>query len=198
MNERDNQLIGPLAAFVGARLQHPNPEINGQGNPWVSTILVEQYKEKFWYARVYCKLAWPALVKQKWQWLKDNKELMSKRPARYSTRIDVTADEPTDEFFAACVKRDALYYREVYRDAVALQPHLKSQICSQADYTELLFDSYLEIETWLDKLVQDEKKAEAWLSRFCELYRVPNVAALKAFMKTVYEPTFKDIAATSG
>ena len=117
MSERDNQLLGPMAAFIGARLQYPNPHINGQGNPWVSTILVEQHKEKCWYIRVYCKLAHESLVRKKWQWLKDNKDTF-KGPSRFMPNIDVSAAEPTREFYARCVKRDAMHYREVYRDMV--------------------------------------------------------------------------------
>src|SRR5579885_617892 len=64
-------LIGPIAAFIGARLQYPCPVVNGQGNPWTSTILVEQHKEKFFRVRVYCKLADNDLVKKKWSWLRD-------------------------------------------------------------------------------------------------------------------------------
>lgn len=194
-SDRDNRLIGPIAAFIGARLQYPNPAVNGQGNPWVSTIRVEQHKEKFWYVRVYCKLAAPELVAKKWQWLKENQELRSQVPVRYVAPVDVTGDEPTPEFYQRCLKRDAMYYREVYMDMVALQPHLKGKICAQADYTELLYDTYEEVEKRIDEMTVT---SDSYLQHACQRYGCNDVVKLKSFMKLVYEPSMRDRIDLSG
>jgi hypothetical protein len=192
---RETDLIGPIAAFIGARLHYPNPEVNGQGNPWVSTIKVDQHKEKFWKVRVYCDLAAPGLVKQKWEWYKANFEVMKQRPSRYFPHIDTTAEEPSPEFFDRCVKGDAMYYREVYMEMVELQPHLRSKICSEADHTELLFGSLQELLTRLDEM---QSKGDNWLTSYFTKYRVKDLNGLRDFMKVVYEPSFKDTLSVSG
>lgn len=53
-----------IAMFIGSALNHPVSECNGSsvvGN--VSTIHVEQYKEKFGEVRIYCVLAFEPLVR---------------------------------------------------------------------------------------------------------------------------------------
>jgi len=188
-------LIGVIAAFIGARLQYPNPRINGQGNPWVSTISVDQHKNKFDDVRVYCNLAQPALVRQKWLWLKENQHLKSEIRSFYFPNIDVSADEPTDEFLDRCIKHDAMYYREVYEDMVALQPHLRGKICRAADHTELLYGTLQEV---IDKLDETGRTKEGWLESYCKKYRVADLNSLKEFMRMVYEPTMKERMSSSG
>lgn len=41
MTKEELRSIDTIAAFIGARLHYPNPLVNGQGNPWVSTISVD-------------------------------------------------------------------------------------------------------------------------------------------------------------
>ena len=187
--EKDNfDLIGPIAAFIGARLQYPNPEINGQGNPWVSTILVEQHKEKFWYIRVYCKLAWPALVQKKWEFLKDRHRRCEAGEKFYwhpskslYAMLGAHGDEAPAEFLQRCALHDAMYYREVYMDAVRLRPHLRQRICDQADHWVLLYEH-------LDQIDMDPKEVE-WN---CTKFHVKTHEELLAAFKKVYNPTFKD------
>lgn len=193
---QDDTLVEPIAAFIGARLQYPNPQVNGQGNPWVSTILVKQHKSKFGKIRVYCKLAWPALVKEKWEWLKANQQLKETLRSRYfPADVDVSDDEPTAVFYDRCIKKDAMHYREVYMDMVALKPHLRSKICSEADYSELLLGSYDEVVAEIDRQFHENP---AWFERYFKLYRCSSLDALKGFMKTIYEPSFKDQLSVSG
>jgi len=124
---KDNDKIWPIAAFIGSRLNHIRPRSNAGHSAFVSTIRVDQYKEKFWYARIYCELAAPELVKAKWN---EHKE-----------------GEPTPEFVAKCLLHDARHYRKCYLDMVELAPDLRGKICAQADYPELLAES-------LDKIAE--------------------------------------------
>jgi len=182
------ELIGPIAEFIGARLQHPYPTINGQGNPWTSTISVDQYKEKFWYVRVYCKLADPDLVQRKWMWLKDRQRRLDGGEKIYchpsSKLVAMLAefsDEAPPDFFARCALHDAIHYREVYMDAVRLRPHLRERICDQADYNVLLGES-------VDKI--DIKPENVKWN--CKKFHVANEDDLLAFIKKVYDPTFEN------
>src|SRR5271156_1821849 len=110
---RDEQMIGPIAAFIGARLQYPCPDVNGQGNPWTSTIYVSQHKEKFWGVVVYCQLASEKLVAEKWAWCKANEEKLKRLPRRMSPEgVSFEGDEPTPQFKATCFFHDCLHYRE--------------------------------------------------------------------------------------
>jgi hypothetical protein len=194
---RDNDLIGPMAAFIGARLQYPCPHINGQGNPWVSTIHVEQHKEKFFAIRVYCTLAEQDLVKKKWEWLRDRAARMAAGEKFYDRlhndviRSKLTTDEaPPAEFVARCLKHDAIHYRKVYLEMVQLQPHLVSKICGSADHTELLYPQYEELAAYLDKqFVYTNNFGMNWLLK---KYGVDDVEALKAYLKVIYNPSVKD------
>ena len=198
MKKSEEQLIGPMAAFIGARLQYPCPEVNGQGNPWTSTILVQQHKEKFWAIRIYCKLAWPDLVKQKWDWLRDRERRMAAGEKFYDRlRDDVirsqlsNSEEPTEEFKRRCLKHDAIHYRKCYREMVALQPQLQSAICGQADRSELLYPPFAECEARIDEMVI---KGDNWIKHFCDdIYHLKDVEELKAFLKSVYDPSFRDV-----
>jgi hypothetical protein len=187
--EENFGLIGLIAAFIGARLQYPCPMINGQGNPWMSTISVDQHKEKFWYARVYCDLADPDLVKKKWDWLRD-RQIRINAGEKFYDRLhsDVIRSQltehvdPTPEFFARCVMHDAIHYRKVYMDAVKLRPHLRERICDQADHWTLLLENPEQIpETKPEHLEWTLKK-----------FHLKDQAELPAFFKKVYNPSFRD------
>lgn len=183
-------VIGPIAAFIGARLQYPCPMINGQGNPWVSTIKVDQHKEKFWKVRVYCDLADPDLVQKKWTWLKDRQKRIDAgekfywRMHREAYKMLVDGgDEAPPEFFARCVLHDSIHYREVYMDMVQLRPHLRDRICSEADHSILLHEKVEEVH------VPDER-----LEFICKKFHVKDRDELMTFLKKVYNPSFKDMA----
>lgn len=188
--EKENfELIGPLAAFIGSRLQYPSPAINGQGNPWVSTISVDQHKEKFWYIRVYCTLAEPDLVLKKWTWLKDRQRRLDAGEKIYchawkglAEMLAGGGEEPTPEFFTRCALHDAIHYRKVYMDAVRLRPHLRERICDQADHWILLLESP-------DKIKRDKPEQEEWdLKKFY----VKDHDTLMTFYQKVYNPSFRD------
>jgi hypothetical protein len=183
----DNDMIGPIAAFIGARLQYPTPEINGQGNPWSSTIQVQQHKEKFFYARVYCTLAHPDLVKAKWDWLRANRQAMAHKPVRYCKfPEDMTLADPPANFASQCLLHDAIHYRRVYLDMVALQPQLRGKICSQADCSELLYATYEEL---LEKELNSA--SASWAEIFLRRYSVADMDELKGYLQVVYNPTTK-------
>jgi hypothetical protein len=187
-NEENFKLIGPLAAFIGARLQYPCPEINGQGNPWVSTIRVDQHKEKWWYVRVYCDLADPSLVQKKWDFLKDRQRRMDAGEKFYwhgwkgLPEMLAASETPTPEFFARCALHDAIHYHKVHMDTVALRPHLRTRICDQADHWVLLHES-------VDK-VDLTPEQEEWQ---CKKFHVKGHDELVAFLKKVYDPTIRDM-----
>lgn len=192
MSDEDNQLIHTIAAFIAARLRYPYPSINGQGNPWVSTISVDQHKEKFWQVRVYCELAEPALIKEKWQWLKARQRRIESGEKFYRVHTQpeqIVADDPTPEFIARCLKSDAIYYREVYRDMLALRPTARDALFDGADHKELLYDSIEDLDRHLDEL---ESKNPAWSKHLSIKYGVDNVASLKAYMRSVYVPSWRD------
>jgi hypothetical protein len=137
------------ASFIGARLQYPCPENNGQGNPWVSTIKVEQHKIKFDQVRVYCTLAHPSLVQQKWAWLVDRERRRS-RGVQFYDRIHspsllalVQAGEilAPDVFSQSCMMHDAIWYRKVHCQMISMCPDVKRAIIVGADHPELLHDS---------------------------------------------------------
>jgi hypothetical protein len=117
-----------MAAFIAARLNYVLPECNSgvHGGKPVSTIHVDQHKEKFWYVRVYCRLADDSLVTKKW---------LAER------RQEADGEVPSAEFRERCLHHDAIHYRVVHRDMARLvHPRLHKRILSQADYFELLYD----------------------------------------------------------
>lgn len=187
MSERDNRLIGPIAAFIGARLQYPCPDVNGQGNPWTSTIRVDQHKEKFFGVVVYCSLGDRELILQKWNWCRDNKEKLSHLPRRLSPHgVKFEGDAPTPKFSAQCLFHDALHYRRCYLEMIELQPHLRGQICSRADHSELLLEQFEELNA---TMLQTPKAVDG----LCRKYGLENAEQLMKFLHSVYEPSSKDL-----
>lgn len=187
--EKNFDMIGPIAAFIGARLQYACPHINGQGNPWVSTISVDQHKEKFWKVRVYCDLADPSLVTKKWNWLKDRQrridagEKFYYRMHREAQKMVIEGGhEPPPEFFTRCVLHDAIHYRKVYMDMVNLRPDLRMRICSEADHWILLYETVEEV------VVKPEH-----LDFTCKKFHVKDHDELMAFFKKVYGPSMRDV-----
>ena len=173
MSEKeDNDNLHVIAAFIGARLNYVLPPCNSgvRGGKLVSTIRVDQHKEKFWYIRIYCALADDSLVRDKW--FRDNND-------------GPPDDEPTPEFKAKCLKNDASHYRNVYREMVRLQPHLESKICSHADYHELLFPSMVECEQLIDSTCGPT------LQHLFKSYGVQDITGLKDYLRTIYDPGWK-------
>ena len=121
--------IQAIAAFIAARLQYQSPECNE--NMPVSTIRIDQHKEKFGDVRIYCTLADAELVRCMWK----IRHTQLPRP----TMPDTFKDE--------CWLHDARHYRRCYRDMVSLVPHYKDAIINAADHYELLYDDVDKLST---------------------------------------------------
>jgi hypothetical protein len=136
----DFELVGAMAAFIGARLNYEFPPYNGsvRGGKPISTIRVEQHKEKFWYVRVYCTLADDGLVTTKW--------LEERERER-------DGEEPPAEFRARCLRHDAIHYRRVHLDMLRLVPgRLHKRVIAYADYGELLFPGVEQMRAHISEL----------------------------------------------
>lgn len=125
-----------IAAFIGARLQHPQPPCNGRSP--VSTIRVDQYKTKFNSVRIYCHLADEKLVYNAWD-------------QRYPNSLS----SPAQAFIDRCWMIDAEHYRGCYIDMVELLGGYASFV-HDADYYVLLCAS----EEELDYVIEQRSKGE--------------------------------------
>lgn len=176
-NRRDPywRRVSAAAAMIGARLQYPMPRCNGVGI--VSTIKVDQHKEKFGCVRVYCCLADHTLIE------KANDERV--RAGKLAQERDVF------------LERDARHYRLVYLDAVSLAPDLQVAICSGADYPELLLPTGVDLELFVKqhKLYsgrwgQTEDETVKFLRRVCDLLSMFGVRSVhgKVCVANRYSP----------
>lgn len=191
MRQEVDDKVGAAAAFVAARLQYPNPRCNGSGNPWVSTILVHQHKEKFGTARVYCELACPAMVSEKWAWLRANSEL--RLPRRHMMQVDASSEHPTPDFFRVCALRDAMHYRDCYRDMASLWPRLASRLLGGADHGELLYDT---VDAAMEAIVHVSGPDRVPGLR--KKHHLRETDELRDFLNVVYNPTLMDRLECSG
>lgn len=191
----DNIDAAAAAAFIAARLQHPCPHINGCGNPWVSTIRVDQYKQKFGHVYVYCELADPSLVAQKWAWLKANAGHRARLPAGYTMCIDMSSDALTPEFVTRCVLRDAMHYRDTYLEISALAPRLCGQLQWHASYRALL---HADLDTCLRAVAEETASRPQLVAAERLKYRLDEHDDLDAFMRSVYQPTTRERVALMG
>lgn len=161
MNYQKNVELGNVAMFIGAALNHPIPLANGRRGT-ASTIQVAQYKVKFNDIRIYCSLAHPSLVEEYWR-------SMGKEGV------------PSQEFSIACLKHDAMHYRQVYTAMLKLLPDdLKPNVVSCADYWELLYDTPEELRQYVES-VPSRANPQYILSR----WKVEDVTALKNFLFSV-------------
>lgn len=180
-DKKDFDLVGPLAAFIGARLNYILPRCNSahRGGKSVSTILVEQHKEKFWYARVYCTLAAEGMVLAKW----------------HAERLVGDNSDPTPEFVAKCLRADAIHYRNCYMDAVKIIPRMRKRIIAQADYRELLFANAQELMDHVDELATAEIDSMnvSYLKHYLMRWNVKDAEQLKTVLLQFYErPSFRE------
>lgn len=74
-------------------------------------------------------------------------------------------------------------------EMVKLQPHLYERICSQADYVELLYHNHAGACQRLDEMAAEDR---TWLEYLFKKYHVADLDALKAYLKVVYEPSWRD------
>ena len=148
---------GAIAMFIASALQHPNPECNGRQRR-ISTIKVDQHKNKFDQVVVYCTLAHPDLV---------------------DTACDRERGEdcePTTEFVKKCMFHDAVHYRKCYMQMLQLVPQHRGMILSRPDYGYLLCDKKEDIAACLGvdhaELVAKKWHLETTDELFSELHRV--------------------------
>jgi hypothetical protein len=183
-NKEDFQLVGPMAAFVAARLNYTVPECNAPrkyvGRD-ISTIKVSQHKEKFWYVRIYCRLADPGLVQQRW---------LEERPHEQP-------EEPPEEFKEKCFKSDAYHYRRCYLDMLRLIPErLHKRLIAQADYEELLHPTADDMALRIDEIeAHDLQNASPHdtLKYYRERYGVDTNVELKEKLRNLYgEPSLRE------
>lgn len=109
----------------------------------MSTIAVQQSKEKWGEVRVYCSLAASNRVTAAWRrhladWRKESGKEgdLSPRPKRA-------------DFEQECLRRDREWYRQVYSSAVRSWPHYREAILTSADYRQLLLEPD-EAQEWID------------------------------------------------
>jgi len=157
--------VGTLAAYIAARMQHPRPRSNGH-NARVSTIRVDQHKEKFGAMRIYCTLAHEDEVLAKWH-EKNN------------------AGDPDAKFIADCFLADARWYRACYMDMVNIVPNMYEKICGQADYSELLKEDVAALDKRMDEYVNDlgNNSMQYVLTR----YGFSDADELRAWFHKVYD-----------
>lgn len=161
MNDQKRVELGNVAMFIASALNHPLPPANGRRGI-VSTIHVAQYKIKFDDIRIYCSLAHPDLVNDYWQSM-----------GREGT--------PSQEFSIACLKHDAMHYRQVYTAMLKLLPDdLKLNVVSCADYWELLYDTPEELRQYVESV-----PSRANLQHILSRWKVEDVTALKNFLFSV-------------
>ncbi len=158
---------GPIAMYIAAALQHPNPRCNGTRER-VSTILVEQHKNKFNYVRVYCTLADKGMVQKSW----DEEE----------------SGDITEEYVKNCLLNDAIHYRRTYRTMMWLLPQHHDIIVRDADYGYLLFDTLADLDKWIDEQLYGSHMTNA--ERLLEkrtAWHEAKVTDIKEFLHKAYE-----------
>jgi hypothetical protein len=183
-DKKDFELVSPLAAFIGARLNYVLPPCNSgpRGGKLVSTIKVDQHKEKFWYARVYCTLADESMIVTKW--------VACRTPGAEN-------EDPTPEFVARCLRFDALHYRKCYMDAVKIIPRMRKRLVNQADYRELLFEDANALTAYIDELMRAESDGQnvRYLEHYLRRWHVKDGVELKNILLSFYErPSLKEMS----
>lgn len=121
-----------IAAFIGARLQHPIPEYNSCQHR-ISTIRVEQYKSKFNEVRVYCSIA-------------HIEELAKAAEENGSPGIALDMN-----FQRGWLFKDIEHYRRTYFDMCALLDYKRNDILSSADYRLFLCKDESELDKMISK-----------------------------------------------
>jgi len=119
--------IGRIAEWIAWALEAQETGFNRVPQQ-MSTIAVEQCKEKFGAVRVYCSLASEAKVQTAWRLhLKERRIAgsMSPKPNKL-------------EFVRLREIEDMRWYRKIYRGAVSLWPHYMSAIIDDADFPYLV------------------------------------------------------------
>ena len=155
-----------IAMFIGAALQHPNPPCNGRRRR-VSTIQVDQHKNKFDLVVVYCTLAEDAQVLAAW----------SEQGGQ---------GEPAPEFVARCLDHDAVVFRQAYRKMLFLAPQHAERILARPNYGYLLFDDVATLDAWLEERREHAQTKNGDNLDLQRCWNVPDAAALRARLHKAY------------
>ena len=164
---REIDPIGTMAMFIAAALQHPNPPCNGR-EVRISTIKIEQHKNKFSQVVVYLNLAEQNLVAQRWAELGN-------------------VDQPPQTFIDSCVKHDARLYRRTYMAMISLVPNKKSEIIARADHTMLLFDDKADLDAWLVSRNSPDSKTNAEWKLMTKLWNSSTIEELQQKLHDIYD-----------
>lgn len=174
--KKDLEMVGPMAAFVAARLNYIVPKCNGPRRlvgRGISTIRVDQHKEKFWYVRIYCALADPTLVKERWS----------------VEKKETDPDEPPQEFKDKCLRHDAWHYRKCHLEMLQLLPErVHKRLTDTADYQELLHPTVEAMEARINEIEESDLRTgnHDSLSYYRERYGVETNLELKEKLKQLY------------
>jgi hypothetical protein len=161
---RENyDISGTIAMFIASALQHPNPPCNGVKRR-MSTIKVDQYKNKFNNVVVYCDLAHPDLVSESW-W------------------EDGHQGNVSDEYFVKCIDHDATKYRSAYRKMLFLLPEeYHAQTLAWASYDYLLIPTTSELDAFMNDDVN-----QLYVSNLLKTWRATDVDVLKNRFHKIYD-----------
>ena len=163
--------VATLAMFIAAALQHPSPPCNDP-NKRISTIAVEQHKNKFGAVVVYCELA-------------------------NDGEVDTAYGEAgrvgpvTDDFRAAEWRRDARRYRDCYMGMIALVQQYKDIMLALEDYPELLLSKVTALDPYLATTddVHSKSNADWFLHRWNKKPALRNAEDVRALIRKAYEVT---------
>jgi len=186
--------IDDIAALIGYALEGCIHGFSRKRHA-VSTIRVEQTKQKFDTCRVYCTLADEELVREKW---------CHESPQNSETNVP-------DEYTAKCLMHDIRHYNRTYAMMIRLVPEYSDAITSCADFPHLLATTSQEA---VDRLcrVATAKFAPAWhlkqvtseLTKCAELFRamqwdtsvlpsLDELLSLATGFYPVYTPTVSNV-----
>jgi len=152
-----------VAMFVGAALNHSVPRGNGQG--YISTINVSQYKTKFNDIRIYCDLANPQLISDLWSHMGKS-------------------GEPSDQFIDQCLFFDAQHYRNCYLSMLDIlnNEDIKKSLKEPASYPELLFREPIELDAFLNERKEKSKQYHQYENLFATSWRVNDFDSLRKLL----------------
>ena len=172
--------ISSIAQLLAFSLEAGYRDYNGKSRP-LSSITVEQYKEKFGTPRVYCTFGNSFLVNSEYkyeckiidekniayeEWLssKDDDSLNKKKYMPWTISVYESGKYPLPkpsltEFTKKCIVRDAQWYRTTYLDIIGLFPKYEKVIRSGASYSELLFESVEKVNEYYDSELEKAKNS---------------------------------------
>lgn len=128
-----------ISKFIGASLITSYVDVRWEGSNFIrgfesTTIELDQAKEKFGTARVYCYLGARELVMNEFRKL---------------------SNVSFPEFHFRCLLRDARHYRKVYHDALKLWPYYGYAIFTCASYPYMLHENIDEFLTYVEHMPAD-------------------------------------------